>query len=112
MDFPIILENKLFPVQAFFNAMPGISLIRTLESFCNRIGAGFNDATCEFPEEVESGDDYFDGVRFSIFNEEVIISNEVFFDILSQVCSIYISKNKDSSEEISSLMKIIKDNLY
>ena len=33
MDFPIVLNKNLFPVQAFFNAMPARSLVLTLKAF-------------------------------------------------------------------------------
>ncbi|MFC4158785.1 hypothetical protein [Chitinimonas lacunae] len=89
MDFPIVLRESLFPVQAFFNAMPARSLIRTLAAFCDGVGAGFNDAVCEFPDELEEGEVRFDGVRFEIFNESATISNLEFLDIVSRVCAIY-----------------------
>lgn len=90
MDFPIVLKESLFPVQAFFNAMPARSLIRTLEAFCGGVGAGFNDVVCEFPNELEEGEIHFDGVRFEIFNESAIISNYEFLDVVKKVCSIYV----------------------
>jgi hypothetical protein len=104
MDFPIILKNSLFPVQAFFNAMPAQSLIRTLTAFCSGVGAGFNDAVCEFPEELSEGEAHFTGVRFEIFNESVIVSNSEFLDILSKICAIYVEQHPDEIDAINDLI--------
>ena len=105
MDFPIILNEHLFPVQAFFNAMPARSLIRTLGAFCSGVGAGFNDATCEFPDELDEGETQFEGVRFEIFNESVILSNSEFFDIVSKVCSSYVEKYPDERDTVRDLIE-------
>lgn len=84
MDFAITLENRLFPVQAFFNAMPARSFFEALENFAKGIGAGFNDAVCEFPDELDEDEEKFTGVKFYIFNEELIVSNA---DCCGQVIS-------------------------
>jgi hypothetical protein len=109
MDFPIILNTNLFPVQAFFNAMPARSLVTTLKAFCSGVGAGFNDAACEFPNELNEGEPKFDGVRFEIFDEAVVISNSEFFGIISDVCAIYIEKYPADKDAIHDLMKLLKD---
>lgn len=105
MDFPIVLKESLFPVQAFFNAMPARSLIRTLAAFCDGVGAGFNDAVCEFPDELDEGVVRFNGVKFEIFNEEVIISNLEFLDIVSKVCTDFAEKYPDERDAVRDLLE-------
>lgn len=103
MDFPIVLNEELFPVQAFFNAMPARSLVRTLTAFCRGVGAGFNDATCEFPDELDEGETRFEGVRFEIFNESVIISNSEFIDILLMIGARYVEQHPDERDAVRDL---------
>jgi hypothetical protein len=54
--------------------------------------AGFNDAVCEFPSELDEGEPKFDGVRLEIFDEAVVVSNSEFYEIVSAVCA-FILKN-------------------
>lgn len=103
MDFPIVLNENLFPVQAFFNAMPARSLVRTLTAFCSGVGAGFSDATCEFPGELDEGEARFEGVRFEIFDESVIISNAEFFEIVLKVCASYVEQFPDERNLVRDL---------
>lgn len=108
MDFPLVLERELFPVQAFFNAMSDRSLISTLQAFSNSIGAGFNDAVCEFPSEIEPTDQPFVGVKFYIFEEELVISRASFLSILEQVCSIYLGRHPEDRGRICTLLAEIE----
>lgn len=100
MDFPIILEKRLFPLQAFFNAMPARSLLASLKNFARGIGAGFNDAVCEFPDELDEDEEKFTGVKFYIFNEELIVSNADFVMHLKEVCRLYTQNNPDDTARV------------
>jgi len=105
MDFPLILEEELFPMQAFFNAMPARSLIKTLTAFCEGVGAGFNDAVCEFPGELDENEVPFEGVRFYIFNEVLVVSNVEFVGVLFDVCSNYANRYPERSKEAGDLLE-------
>lgn len=111
MDFPIVLGNSLFPVQAFFNAIYDRNFISTLQAFSKGIGAGFNDAVCEFPNEIEEGDEIFKGVKFYIFNEELILSKLDFIRILWEVSSLFIARHPEHQLHISHLIDEISKNM-
>ena len=111
MDFPIVLNESLFPVQAFFNAMPARSFVRTLAAFCSGVGTGFNDAVCEFPDELDGGEDRFNGVRFEIFNESVIVSNAEFLEILSKICATYVEQYPDERGTVHELTEQLAERL-
>lgn len=111
MDFPIVLNEELFPVQAFFNAMPARSFTRMLTAFCSGVGAGFNDATCEFPGELEEGEAQFEGVRFQIFDESAVISNSEFLKILSQVCAMYVDQHLKERDVVRDLIGQLSERL-
>lgn len=104
MDFPIVLSGDLFPVQAFFNAMSDRNLISTLEGFSNRIGAGFNDVVCAFPEEVDDSDEPFTGVKFYIFNEEFVLLNPEFIRLLEQIGLMYLARHPEHQSRIEQLL--------
>lgn len=111
MDFPLVLDNSLFPAQAFFNAMPRRAFIETLEGFGRGVGAGFNDAVCEFPGEVELEDEKFDGVKFYIFSEELVISISDFMRILEDVCRMYTGHHPQDEHLVAELMQRIATKL-
>lgn len=101
----------MFPVQAFFNAMPARSFVRTLTGFCSGVGAGFNDAVCEFPDELDEEEDRFDGVRFEIFSESVVVSNAEFLEILSRVCATYVEQYPDERGTVHDLAEQLAERL-
>jgi hypothetical protein len=107
MDFPLVLDNSFFPVQAFFNAMPRRAFIKTLEGFARGVGAGFNDAVCEFPGEVEFEGEEFDGVKFYLFSEELVIPNSDFMRFLEDVCQMYAGHHPQYEHLVVELMQRI-----
>lgn len=108
MKNPIVLKKDLFPVQAFFNAIPERSFTRVLNDFANGIGAGFDDAVCEFASEIEEGEEPYEGVKFYIFDKELIISFESFIDYLSQVCSNYLKLHPSDKVIVEELFERVK----
>lgn len=109
--FRIVLEDKLLPVQAFFNAIPDRRFISTLEAFSRGVGAGFNETYCGFPGDEEIGDEPLSGIEFAIKDEEIILPYTDFFDILSRVCDSYIAHNPERKNEVTSLLSLIKNKL-
>ena len=107
----INLEDKLFPVQAYFNSIPDRSFIRVLQDFSKNIGSGFEETSISFPEEAEKwGDEPFKGVEFGIFEKEIIISNEDFIKYLRIVCNGYNKDHQHQKEEVEKLFNTIKVN--
>lgn len=107
----INLEDKLFPVQAYFNSIPDKSFIRVLQDFSKNIGSGFEETSISFPEEAEKwGDEPFKGVEFGIFEKEIIISNEDFIKYLRIVCNGYNKDHQHQKEEVEKLFNTIKVN--
>ena len=64
--FRVTLEDKLLPVQVFFNAIPDRSFMDTLKTFEKGNGAGFNDAFCGFPSKEGFDEEPLDGIEFAI----------------------------------------------
>jgi len=107
----IILEDKLLPVQAFFNAIPDRSFIGTLKAFRQRTGSGFNETYCGFPGEEDFNEEPLNGIEFAIKNEEVILSYDEFFNILSDVCKVFLEKHPGEEEKVFLLLKEIREKL-
>ncbi len=109
--FRIILEDRLLPVQVFFNAIPDRSFIETLKAFGNATGAGFNDAFCGFPGEEDFDEEPLSGIEFAIKGEKVIINYDEFLSILEKVCNVYSEKHPDEAELVLELLSDVKEKL-
>ncbi len=99
-----IKDPNFFPVQAFLNAIPDEQFSKTLENIAKGIGATFNDVDCSFPEDIDPNDEPFEGVSFSIFDEEVIISLEEFLIYLHQATDQYIAQHPSERDDIIRLV--------
>ena len=86
------LECRLFPVQVFFNALSDRKFWEVLESLKNKVGHSINDCHCEFSSDLDYGEETFEGVRFSIYEDSVIISEEVLKLILKEIALKQIEK--------------------
>lgn len=111
MDFPIVLDNDLFPMQAFYNRMPARAFMRVLDAFSRSVGASFDDAGCEFPEELESGDEVFEGVRFYVFSEEYVANSAEFLRVLDAVAEMYLKSQSEDEAEVRELLDKISSRL-
>ena len=109
--FRVVLEDKLLPVQVFFNAIPDRAFIDTLKAFESGVGAGFNDAFCEFPGEEEFDEEPLNGIGFAIKGEEIVIDYKSFICVLEQVCKSYSTEYPNSQDEVFNRLSNIKERL-
>ena len=108
-NFRISLKDeKLFPVQAFFNVISDDSFVNTLKAFSNGVGANFNDTHCEFPGDIDFDDEPFDGVRFALFDDEVILTYQAFLNVLQTTCKSYIDDNPKDQKIVYELLQKIE----
>lgn len=107
MQDKISLEDHLFPVQAFFNAMPEASFLDSLRWFAQGTSVDFNGAGCEFPEELEPGDEAFSGVRFYILDEEAVLDAERFMFYLRGAAASYLERHASDALVVEALLEDI-----
>jgi hypothetical protein len=109
--FRVVLEDRLLPVQVFFNAIPDRRFISTLKSFEQGVGAGFNDAYCGFPGKEEYGEEPLNGIEFAIKGEEVLLDYKEFYSILEKACIAYNDKHPDQTNTVAGILLKIKEKL-
>ena len=100
-------NDPLFPVQAFFNAISDDSFVRTVENLSKNIGAAFDDCDCEFPGDLDPGDETFEGVRFSLFEEEVVVDQNTFQRFLRLACEEHLRRHPQDSHAINESLSSI-----
>ena len=99
-----IEEDRLFPVQAFLNAIPDGQFLRTLRSLVQGVGATFNDADCSFPGDLDPCDEPFDGVSFGVLQEEVVISRTEFAGYLRRAALEHVRRFPSEGGQILELL--------
>lgn len=87
MDLRFKLPEKWFAVQAFFNAVSDDDFTRMVKDLTSHIGWHVDVCHCEFPEGLEPGEEPFEGVKFSIYEDEIVLSQDEFASVLTKVCS-------------------------
>ncbi|NME07359.1 hypothetical protein HF876_16190 [Psychrobacillus sp. BL-248-WT-3] len=86
-----MLEKNHFVVIAFFNAISDTDFVRTVEQMSLGIGTGINVVDCTFPNDLEDDEEKFEGVMFSLHDEELILRYSDFLYYLKLACKLYIS---------------------
>ena len=104
-----LLEQSHFPVIAFFNAVPSSNFMRTVEQMSVGIGTGINAVDCSFPDDVEDDEEKFDGVRFSVHDEEVVLNYETFYYYLNLACKNYVDAFPDDRSELENYLTNIRE---
>lgn len=99
-------NDPLFPAQAFFNAISPRDFITTIKRLLINIGAGVDDAVCTFPESLDPGDERFEGIQFSFFEDEVTVDEPTFQKFLIAACRAHIAEHPEDLDEIEKALEI------
>lgn len=106
------LDSDHFPVIAFFNAISNSDFKDVVEQLSLGIGRGINAAVCTFPDDLDPDEDMFDGVMFSLHNEEVVVDYQTFFHYLKKACNFYLVDFPDDKDIIESYLSKIKEKYH
>lgn len=105
----LTLEKPLFPIQTFFNAVSDDSFIRVLKSMADGVGYSINDCDCSFPEDLDPDEVPFVGVRFEIFDDQIIITRAELDDYLREVGKEHISRHPHETEDVEAILNGLSD---
>ncbi|MCR9233095.1 MAG: ribonuclease toxin immunity protein CdiI [bacterium] len=95
MPIRIQLQDQLFPVQTFFNAIGDHEFWDIIHGLKNRVSYGLDVCFCEFPESLDFDEEPFEGVRFRIYEDEVIITEAEFEKLLQKLATIQVCRFPD-----------------
>ena len=91
-----INDSMYFPVQALLNAVSDSSFVDFVDCLTRGIGFSSNDADCTFPGDLDPDEIPFEGVRFSLFEDEVVVSLDQLREYLTIACNSYIATHPES----------------
>ncbi len=100
MSLRIILnERELFPIQAFFNAISAFEFADVLRHLSQGIGVGINAAQCAFPSD-DDPDFQFEGVRFSIFEDDIFIPDRALMVYVTHAAESFLNEHPEQRESV------------
>ena len=104
-----LLEQSHFPAIAFFNALSSSNFMRAVKQMSLGIGTGINVVDCTFPNDVQEDMEKFDGVMFSLHEEQVVLDYQTFYYYLSLACKSYLDEFPDDCIELEKYLHTIRE---
>lgn len=108
MDLRFKFPAKWFPVQAFFNAVSEDEFPRMVMDLTNHIGWHVDVCHCEFPEGLEPDEEPFEGVKFSIYQDEIVLSYDDFIAAVRQACNEQKRRRPDQAQTLDMTLQRLK----
>ncbi|WP_094605341.1 hypothetical protein SPSIL_002560 [Sporomusa silvacetica DSM 10669] len=99
------LDKRYFPITAFFNAIPDRDYLETIERMSMGFGTAYNEVNCQFPGDLDPWENTFDGIMFSVFDEEVIADYPTTYRFLKEASKSYSEDNPQDFDKINLLIK-------
>jgi hypothetical protein len=100
-----------FPVQAFFNAISDDSLLDIVGHLVKRQGAGINDCVCLFPSDLDPQEIPFEGVRVSLFDDQVVITLQRLAECLDHLSASYGRAYPQRAHRMTALVEGFRQSL-
>lgn len=97
-------NDKYFPVKAFFNEISDNAFVRVIEYLSKGIGHGLNVAYCTFIDDIEPDEEAFEGVKFGIYEDEIIINYDDVYHYMKEACISYVKGYPEDTETIKNLI--------
>jgi hypothetical protein len=88
-------SDRLFPVQAFFNSISSQNFVETIQRLLNGIDMSIDDTSCDFAGNLATDDEHFEGVRFSLYEDSVIIGEGTFNRFLTEACKAHLRQHPE-----------------
>lgn len=100
----LVQSESHFPVQTFFNSIGDDSFVKMIDTLTNGVGYSINECDCTFPDDLDPDEEPFDGVRFSLFEESVIIDTDELKKHLKVVCDEFVKRHPETTEQINGFL--------
>lgn len=98
------LQEKLFPIQGYFNSINDSDFVEVIRHLSQGRGFGMNDCGCHFSSGQEPGEALFEGARIYVLQDEVYVSWRDLKKFVEAACTVHI---KAHPEDRSVLQKLL-----
>ncbi|MGV3607271.1 MAG: ribonuclease toxin immunity protein CdiI [Planctomycetaceae bacterium] len=97
-------DDPLLPVQAFFNAIDDESFVRVIDALTSGVGYATNECDCLFPSDLDPGEEIFQGVRFSLFEQSNVISPQELARYIKIVSKGFVEQHPAVQENVARIL--------
>ncbi|WP_234976441.1 ribonuclease toxin immunity protein CdiI [Vibrio quintilis] len=97
-------NDPLWIAKEFFNSINGPFFVRAIRYLVNGISYGDEYFSCDFPDELDEDEEYFDGVKFRYHDDELVMSVNDFKEYLVIACKRFKELHPDQSCEIDKVL--------
>jgi len=107
MDKGIFLidDNDILKVaKEFFNTFSGNGFYDAIKYLCKGVGYGNEYSACEFSDDLGSGEEIFEGVRFRYLDDDLVVSFKDFRLLISEAVEGFLINHPDQKERIENLI--------
>lgn len=104
-------NDEYLHVKSFFESFNSITFCSTIQALIERYDFGNEYQMCCFPENIEDGEELFEGVKFILgeYNPDIqIISDNEFKEIALEACQARLKIDKKQKKEIEILIEQLK----
>ncbi len=100
------VDDQYWLVKVFFNMVySDDSFLYVISRLIDKIGFTFNYNGCNFPDLSDPDPFYhFEGVLFTTWEYEILITEEKFVYFLTQACKLYLQKNPEDEEKLKEIL--------
>ena len=99
--------DREYNAKSFLNSMYQQGyFIGCIKAIANRENFVVNDQYCLFPDfEIDEPSSHFEGVNFTLFDNELIISEAACSALVDQACAKYVEFHPEDSAKISEILR-------
>lgn len=70
---PVAAVDQLWPMEAFFNAIPSDEFVSVIRNLIHGTGHGYDDVVCTFPTDLDPAEETFEGAEFWVYSNAAIV---------------------------------------
>ncbi len=97
-------DPALYPVVAFFNSIWDQDFLKAMTRLTNGIGQSMNDAYCLFYDPDEPDEEIFEGAKFSVGDDEVILSDADWKRYAREATLAFVKANPEFERDAQKLL--------
>lgn len=104
------INDQYYTAKFYLYSIPDTTFVRVLENMSNGIGTSLDYLHCEFPGDIEAGEESFEGVRFRVLDDDGdVLGYEIFYSLLRDTCEEYLMDFPQNGEVVQHLLNKIAE---
>ena len=103
------VDDRFFIPKIFFNSINDILFSKRIKRLLSGVGVEDEYHACYFPDDRDSDEENFDGVKFRYKEKLQVVSKSDFRVLVKDACKNYKSINPELTKEIDEVLSKMSD---